>query len=86
MLKLVWFQATADGAVRLRRNQSLSPRPDRPKSEVGVRWADADSGDYDMPDSPVKLRRHDGRDRPRPKSDFGNTEIIILISNILRVP
>ena len=68
------FQASVDG---LRRHQSLSPRPDRPKSEIGVRWADGDSLEYDVPDSPIKVRARDLRDRPRPKSDFGKYDFLV---------
>lgn len=57
--------------MRLRRNKSLSPHPDRPKSEVGVKWADEDTGDYDISETSVKLRHRNLRDRPRPKSDLG---------------
>ncbi|XP_060603155.1 uncharacterized protein LOC132756174 isoform X3 [Ruditapes philippinarum] len=64
------IKGTADTRIRLRRNKSLSPHPDRPKSEIGVRWADGDSGDYDITETTVKLRNKSARDRPRPKSDL----------------
>ncbi|KAL4220351.1 Rho guanine nucleotide exchange factor 4 [Mactra antiquata] len=66
------IKGVQDGHVRLRRNKSLSPHPDGPRSETSVRWADGNSGDYDEAKSPVKHRHRDIalRDRPRPKSDL----------------
>ena len=69
------LQGTADTRLRLRRNKSLSPHPDRPKSEISVRWADGDSGDYDITETTVKLRNKSTRDRPRPKSDLGKLRL-----------
>ncbi|XP_060603154.1 uncharacterized protein LOC132756174 isoform X2 [Ruditapes philippinarum] len=77
--KLSWLyrtQGTADTRIRLRRNKSLSPHPDRPKSEIGVRWADGDSGDYDITETTVKLRNKSARDRPRPKSDLDGSSFL----------
>ena len=59
--------------MRLRRQKSSSPRPERPKSEIGVRWADLDTQEYDVASTPVRRRERSQniKDRPRPKSDFG---------------
>ncbi|XP_053404254.1 uncharacterized protein LOC123554283 isoform X2 [Mercenaria mercenaria] len=70
------IKGTSESRIRLRRNKSLSPHPDRPKSEISVRWADGDSGDYDITETPVKLRNKSPRDRPRPKSDLDGSSFL----------
>ncbi|XP_076098753.1 uncharacterized protein LOC143068516 isoform X3 [Mytilus galloprovincialis] len=60
------LKANADSSNVTRRRKSPSPRPERPKSEISVRWADlVETTDI----SPVK-RRESGENRPRPKSDL----------------
>lgn len=52
----------------IRRRNSPSPRPERPKSEISVRWADlVETTEI----TPVKRREGSQRNRPRPKSDLG---------------
>lgn len=71
------IKGAAEGAVRLRRNKSLSPQPDRPKSDISVRWADVDTTDNDS-QSPVRLRQRDQtfRNKPRPKSDLDGSSFL----------
>jgi len=67
------IKGISDGPVKLRRRTSTSPQPERPKSEVGVRWADLDAQDTNnVTSTPIKMRQRDQniKDRPRPKSDF----------------
>ncbi|XP_069103567.1 LOW QUALITY PROTEIN: serine-rich adhesin for platelets-like [Argopecten irradians] len=51
----------------VRRRKSPSPRPERPKSEISVRWADlVETTEI----TPVKRREGSQRNKPRPKSDL----------------
>ncbi|WAR28139.1 SPT13-like protein [Mya arenaria] len=62
------LKAVGEGKIQSHRDPSSSPLPDRAqRSEVGVRWADVeDSGDT----TPIVMRAHRFRDRPRPQSDI----------------
>lgn len=52
----------------VRRRKSPSPRPERPKSEISVRWADLEEpGEV----TPVKRRESSRKSKQRPKSDLG---------------
>ncbi|XP_052058148.1 uncharacterized protein LOC127698633 isoform X2 [Mytilus californianus] len=65
------LKANTDSSNVTRRRKSPSPRPERPKSEISVRWADlVETTDI----SPVK-RRESGENRPRPKSDLGGSSL-----------
>ncbi|XP_033760813.1 uncharacterized protein LOC117342707 isoform X2 [Pecten maximus] len=56
----------------LRRRKSPSPRPERPKSEISVRWADlVETTEI----SPIKRREGSQRNKPRPKSDLGGSSL-----------
>lgn len=56
--------------VTVKRRKSPSPRQERPKSEISVRWADLEEAAH-----VIKIKRREGnenvKDRPRPKSDLG---------------
>ncbi|XP_062567864.1 uncharacterized protein LOC134230096 isoform X2 [Saccostrea cucullata] len=51
----------------VRRRKSPSPRPERPKSEISVRWADLEES---REITPVKRRESSRRSKQRPKSDL----------------
>ncbi|XP_021346351.1 uncharacterized protein LOC110445775 isoform X2 [Mizuhopecten yessoensis] len=56
----------------VRRRKSPSPRPERPKSEISVRWADlVETTEI----SPIKRREGSQQSKPRPKSDLGGSSL-----------
>ncbi|XP_052784124.1 uncharacterized protein LOC128219956 isoform X2 [Mya arenaria] len=68
------LKAVGEGKIQSHRDPSSSPLPDRAqRSEVGVRWADVeDSGDT----TPIVMRAHRFRDRPRPQSDIAGSSFL----------
>lgn len=63
------FQTAQDSTANVvRRRKSPSPRPERPKSEISVRWADLEES---REITPVKRRESSRRSKQRPKSDLG---------------
>ncbi|KAL5004392.1 hypothetical protein ScPMuIL_017848 [Solemya velum] len=64
------LKVTSDAMVTVKRRKSPSPRHERPKSEISVRWADLEEAAH-----VIKIKRREGneiaKDRPRPKSDLG---------------